>query len=159
MRKLRTLLIVLLFFSFATRVNAQVPASHSPSAPQRIPTPAATTSPDKSAISLTELAQKPEIVTRLEIFLDQHSFSPGKIDGHWGDSCVEALQRYELAYGQQMANQLDPAIQRGLSQISRTPAMLGIRRATLRAWLDGGDSPEKIALSRLGGFLRRVGYL
>jgi len=145
------LFIVLLIFSLATGVHAQVSDSPSP--------PATTTSPDNPAISLVELAQKPEIVTRLEIFLDQHSFSPGKIDGHWGDSCVEALQRYELAYGQQMANQLDPAIQRELSQISRTPAMLGIRRATLRAWLDGGDSPEKIALSRLGGFLRRVGYL
>ena len=41
----------------------------------------------------------------------------------------------------------------------RTAAMLGIRRATLRAWLDGGDPPAKITLARLAGFLRRVGYL
>ena len=41
----------------------------------------------------------------------------------------------------------------------RTTAMLGVRRATLRAWLDGGNPPEKITLARLAGFLRRVGYL
>ena len=118
MRKLGTLLIVLLIFSFAARVYAQVSASHSPSAPQTNPTPAATTSPDNPAISLAELAQKPEIVTRLEIFLDQHSFSPGKIDGHWGDFCAKALQRYQLAHGQETGSQLDPAIGRELTQIS-----------------------------------------
>jgi hypothetical protein len=41
----------------------------------------------------------------------------------------------------------------------RAAAMLGIRRATLRAWLDGGDPPAEITLARLAGFLRRVGYL
>ena len=38
-------------------------------------------------------------------------------------------------------------------------AMLGIKRATLRAWLDGGDPPQKCILARLAGFLRRAGYL
>ena len=41
----------------------------------------------------------------------------------------------------------------------RTAAMLGIKRATLRAWLDGADPPKKVILARLAGFLRRVGYL
>lgn len=41
----------------------------------------------------------------------------------------------------------------------RTAGKLGIRRATLKAWLDGGDPPEEITLARLAGFLRRVGYL
>ena len=41
----------------------------------------------------------------------------------------------------------------------RTAAMLGIKHATLRAWLDGTDPPEKVTLARLAGFLRRVGYL
>jgi hypothetical protein len=41
----------------------------------------------------------------------------------------------------------------------RTAAMLGIKRATLRAWLDGTDPPERFTLARLAGFLRRVGYL
>jgi len=118
MRKLGTLWIVLLIFSLATRVYAQVSASPSPSVPQTIPTPAARGSPDNPAISLAELAQKPEIVTRQEIFLDQHSFSPGKIDGHWGDFCAKALQRYQLAHGQETGSQLDPAIGRELTEIS-----------------------------------------
>jgi hypothetical protein len=41
----------------------------------------------------------------------------------------------------------------------RTAAMLGIKRATLRAWLDGEDPPQKCILARLAGFLRRTGYL
>ena len=41
----------------------------------------------------------------------------------------------------------------------RTAARLGIKRATLRAWLDGVDPPQKRILARLAGFLRRVGYL
>ena len=35
----------------------------------------------------------------------------------------------------------------------QTTAMLGIKRATLRAWLDGGDPPQKCMLARLGGSL------
>jgi hypothetical protein len=41
----------------------------------------------------------------------------------------------------------------------RTAAMLGIKRATLIAWLQGADPPQKWILARLAGFLRRVGYL
>jgi transcriptional regulator with XRE-family HTH domain len=41
----------------------------------------------------------------------------------------------------------------------RTAAMLGIKRATLIAWLQGADPPQKCILARLAGFLRRVGYL
>jgi len=41
----------------------------------------------------------------------------------------------------------------------RTAAMLGVKRATLKAWLEGADPPQKCILARLAGFLRRVGYL
>jgi hypothetical protein len=41
----------------------------------------------------------------------------------------------------------------------RAAAMLGIKRNTLRAWLDGTDPPERFTLARLAGFLRRAGYL
>jgi transcriptional regulator with XRE-family HTH domain len=41
----------------------------------------------------------------------------------------------------------------------RTAGRLGIRRATLRAWLHGAGRPKKFILARLAGFLRRVGYL
>ena len=36
---------------------------------------------------------------------------------------------------------------------------LGINRITLSAWLGCKDQPQKGALARLPGFLRRVGYL
>ena len=41
----------------------------------------------------------------------------------------------------------------------QTAVALGIKRATLGAWLRGGDPPEKGMVARLAGFLRRVGYL
>jgi transcriptional regulator with XRE-family HTH domain len=41
----------------------------------------------------------------------------------------------------------------------QTARMLGVKRATLKAWLAGGDPPQKCMLARLAGFLRRVGYL
>ena len=41
----------------------------------------------------------------------------------------------------------------------RTAAMLGVKRATLKAWLEGADPPQKCILARLAGFLTRVGYL
>jgi transcriptional regulator with XRE-family HTH domain len=41
----------------------------------------------------------------------------------------------------------------------RTAAMLGIKRATLIAWLQGADPPQKCILARLAGFLKGVGYL
>lgn len=41
----------------------------------------------------------------------------------------------------------------------QTAVALGIKRATLGAWLQGADPPEKGMVARLAGFLRRVGYL
>ena len=41
----------------------------------------------------------------------------------------------------------------------QTATKLGIRRSVLWDWLRGGIQPEKCALARLAGFLKRVGYL
>jgi transcriptional regulator with XRE-family HTH domain len=41
----------------------------------------------------------------------------------------------------------------------QTAAKLGIRRSILWEWLGGKTQPQKCALARLAGFLRRVGYL
>lgn len=60
------------------------------------------------------------------------------------DDVLKALARYARE-----ANEND----------GRTAATLGIKRKTLRAWLDGTDPPERFALARLAGFLRRAGYL
>jgi hypothetical protein len=36
---------------------------------------------------------------------------------------------------------------------------VGVNRMTLTAWLRARDRPQRCILARLGGFLRRVGYL
>jgi hypothetical protein len=41
----------------------------------------------------------------------------------------------------------------------QTVTELGIRRSVLWDWLRGRIQPEKCALARLAGFLKRVGYL
>jgi transcriptional regulator with XRE-family HTH domain len=41
----------------------------------------------------------------------------------------------------------------------QTATKLGIRRSVLGDWLRGRIQPEKSALARLAGFLKRVGYL
>lgn len=41
----------------------------------------------------------------------------------------------------------------------QTATKLGIRRSILCDWLGGRIQPEKCAIARLAGFLKRVGYL
>ena len=41
----------------------------------------------------------------------------------------------------------------------QTATELGIRRSVLLDWLCGRIQPEKCALARVAGFLKRVGYL
>jgi lipoprotein-anchoring transpeptidase ErfK/SrfK len=59
-----------------------------------------------------------DTVVRLQIYLDEHSFGPGKIDGHWGEFIGKALQRYQAAQGQQPSGQIDAALQQELQKIS-----------------------------------------
>jgi lipoprotein-anchoring transpeptidase ErfK/SrfK len=42
-----------------------------------------------------------EGATRLQIFLDRANFSPGKIDGHYGDFTLKALALYRESQGEQ----------------------------------------------------------
>src|SRR5205823_6680407 len=42
-----------------------------------------------------------ENATRLQIFLDRANFSPGKLDGHYGDFTWKALALYRLSRGEQ----------------------------------------------------------
>lgn len=59
-----------------------------------------------------------DTVTRLQIYLDEHSFGPGKIDGRWGDFVGKALQRFQAANGQQPSGQIDEALRQELQDIS-----------------------------------------
>jgi lipoprotein-anchoring transpeptidase ErfK/SrfK len=59
-----------------------------------------------------------DTVSRLQIFLDEHSYGPGKIDGRWGEFVGKALQRFQAAHGQQPSGQIDPALGQELQKIS-----------------------------------------
>jgi len=74
--------------------------------PGTSPTPEASASPSVSA-SASPVAETPhaqpvgsqELVTRLQIFLDQQNFGPGIIDGRWGEFTGKALVHYARAHG------------------------------------------------------------
>ena len=60
---------------------AQLRATNAPA--QRIGGPGGQSVPDQDTVS------------RLQIFLDEHSFGPGKIDGRWGEFLGKALERFQ----------------------------------------------------------------
>jgi lipoprotein-anchoring transpeptidase ErfK/SrfK len=90
-----------------------------PSNPIAPATPKAEGSPSSNepAVPRAEPASGQEILARLQIFLDQRSFGPGKIDGRWGEFTAKALVRYQVANGQQPTGQIDTAMQQELSKI------------------------------------------
>ncbi|MBV8276398.1 MAG: peptidoglycan-binding protein, partial [Verrucomicrobia bacterium] len=92
-----------------------------PSSPTSAPSlqgPAsAITAPTEPGVARAEPVSEREVITRLQIFLDQRSFSPGKIDGKWGEFVAKALQRYQRENGLPTTGQIDPAMQRQLERI------------------------------------------
>jgi len=50
-----------------------------------------------------------EVTARLQIFLDQQQFGPGKIDGRPGEFTAKALARYQLAHGLPVTGNLEDA--------------------------------------------------
>ena len=81
------------------------------------PAPRANASSNEPAVPRAEPVSAQEVLTRLQIFLDQRSFGPGKIDGRWGEFTAKALVRYQLANSQSPTGQIDPAMQQALSKI------------------------------------------
>jgi lipoprotein-anchoring transpeptidase ErfK/SrfK len=98
------LFFVLPALAIAISGYAQVPASEPP--------------PHRNGPGTAQPLPDQDTVTRLQIFLDEHSFSPGKIDGHWGEFLGKALQRFQAAQGQQPSGQFDPALQQELEKIT-----------------------------------------
>jgi lipoprotein-anchoring transpeptidase ErfK/SrfK len=90
----------------------------SPTAPPSQQTnPILATAPAEPGVARAEPVSEREVITRLQIFLDQRSFSPGKIDGKWGEFVAKALQRYQRTNGIPATGQIDPAMQQQLQQI------------------------------------------
>ncbi len=73
--------------------------------------------PAENGVARAMPASAQEIITRLQIFLDQNNFGPGKIDGGWGEFTAKALLRYQMANGQQPTGVIDAAMQKKLEQI------------------------------------------
>jgi lipoprotein-anchoring transpeptidase ErfK/SrfK len=102
-------------------VSAQtVAAAETPSArPSTSPSSSAKDAPSQnSAGPSAQPVSDQDSVTRLQIYLDEHSFGPGKIDGRWGEFIGKALQRFQAANGQPPSGQIDAALQEELEKIS-----------------------------------------
>ena len=79
--------------------NAQ--ASTADPAPAALPSQAAGVTVAKAG-----LVNEREIVTRLQIFLDQQNFGPGKIDGRWGEFTGKAVAKYAKCHGLEIGPQI-----------------------------------------------------
>jgi lipoprotein-anchoring transpeptidase ErfK/SrfK len=87
--------------------------------PRESPSPTATVAPPQLNTGPTgQPVPDQDTVTRLQIYLDEHSFGPGKIDGRWGEFIGKALQRFQTANGQQPSVQINSALQQELQKIS-----------------------------------------
>ena len=123
---IRTLLLAFSALAIATSGYAQEPASRRNSALIRSSgklVPAQSGAVAKTPVGTTsESSPQPvsdqDTVCRLQIFLDEHSFGPGKIDGRWGEFLGQALHRLQAAQGQKSSDQIDPALQQELEKIS-----------------------------------------
>jgi lipoprotein-anchoring transpeptidase ErfK/SrfK len=84
---------------------AAIPSSAQEQPPLPGADPGATTpaaapgDPAGPAAAPAEPVAEQEVVTRLQIFLDQKQFCPGKIDGRWGEFTGKALAWYARANG------------------------------------------------------------
>jgi lipoprotein-anchoring transpeptidase ErfK/SrfK len=88
-----------------------------PAAPRASSPQAAAPGNQASGIARAMPVSAQEILTRLQIFLDQRSFGPGKIDGRWGEFTAKALLRYQIANGQNPTGQIDSDMQKQLEAI------------------------------------------
>jgi lipoprotein-anchoring transpeptidase ErfK/SrfK len=114
--------------------SPQIPAA---SGPSPVPSPSASPRPAATYPIPTDRAS----IVKLQIFLDQHSFTPGEINGHWSGLCANALQEYQSANGQTTAGPIDDQLRQQFGTI--TPyTKYQIRAEDLR-WV--GQSPLRPA--------------
>jgi lipoprotein-anchoring transpeptidase ErfK/SrfK len=109
------------------------PPSKSPSPPTTVPP-----SQPKAGQPISDQ----DTVVRLQIYLDEHSFGPGKIDGRWGEFIGKALQRFQVAQGQPPSGQIDSALEQELQKISPVYTTYTFTEADLH-WI--GNVPAKPA--------------
>ncbi|MGB8353043.1 MAG: L,D-transpeptidase family protein, partial [Chthoniobacteraceae bacterium] len=102
----------------SSTATATPQATTTPQAATPAPTPvaASSASPQPTAggaepgVAKAEPVSEREIMTRLQIFLDQQLFGPGKIDGRGKLFTAQALDRYQKAHGLPMTATIDENI-------------------------------------------------
>src|SRR5438132_532742 len=94
---MKFVVVVSVIFLFALSVRAQ---PNAPPAPTPIPQAVAKPMPKRKPKPLVALPNYDEVTsTRLQIFLDNNNFGPGKIDGRMGEFFRKALVAYKIAHG------------------------------------------------------------
>ena len=93
-------------------------------------------------VARAEPAGEREITTRLQIFLDQQNFGPGKIDGRPGEFTLKALGRYQLAHGLTVTSKLADACQLPLDSVYPIYTTYTIKDEDLK---HVGNAPHKPA--------------
>ena len=95
-------------------------------------------------------------VAKLQVLLDRAGFSPGQIDGRWGDNTELAVSWFQRAAGLSPTGIADAATVRALAQRAGSPRELVTARALTDADVAGpfteipDDVYEKAELDRLG---------
>ena len=115
---------------------AQAPAAAAP----ETPAPAADEIPTDKPVARAEPVMERDVTTRLQIFLDQQLFGPGKIDGRPGEFFKKALIRYQRAHGLPETGQMSPEIP--LDSVYPVYSFYTIKEGDLKFV---GDTPSKPA--------------
>ena len=79
--------------------NGSRPAPSAEDANTNIAAPAGGKTGGEPNVAKAIPVREREVITQLQIFLDQQNFGPGIIDGRWGEFTGKALQHYARAHG------------------------------------------------------------
>jgi lipoprotein-anchoring transpeptidase ErfK/SrfK len=135
----------LMIFAIATGLGTEALAvSRSKHA---APAPGARKSQRTPAHPPSQAATDQDTVTRLQIFLDENGFGPGKIDGRWSNFVQGALERYHSSQGQPPNAEIDQNLREQLQKIAPLYVSYKITRDDLH-WV-GSVPTEPAGMAKL----------
>jgi lipoprotein-anchoring transpeptidase ErfK/SrfK len=114
--------------------------SQSPAPVSPTPSPEIATVPEENRVAKAEPVGERESSVRLQIFLDQKNFGPGKIDGRSKEFTLKALGRYQKAHGLPVTAKLEDSEALPLNSIEPIYTTYTIAETDL---LRVGDVPHK----------------
>lgn len=100
---------------------------------------------DESRVVKAEPVGERELAVRLQIFLDQKNFGPGKIDGRAKEFTLKALGRYQKATGQPVTASIEDAEKLPLGDVSPIYTTYTIAPEDLKLTGDVPRKPEQQA--------------